>query len=164
MRRAGGNPETRERVGGQSHEASNFRHSNQGCACGGGGGSSRLADVASVRPGPGAESTAQGTRSKDAAEGWRGAATAAGRATQAEFLALDESVSEGPGGKREGGLPDWSRRRSRDGTARGGGGADRAGRRAAQDAARHAAARHGAAARHARRNRRRSADDGTLRD
>src|SRR5262245_65178912 len=160
MRRAGGNPEARERVGGWSHEASNFRYISQERACVRGVGGSERADVASVRPGPGAERAAaatEGARSEDAAEGWRSsAATATGRATEAEFLALDQSVSEGPGGKRQGGLPDRPRRRSRDGIARGGGGADRAGRRASQDAARYASARHGIAARHARGDRRRS--------
>jgi hypothetical protein len=48
-------------------------------------------------------------------KGGEGARTAAGRAAQAELLTLDESVSEGPGGERQGSLPDRPRRRGRDG-------------------------------------------------
>ena len=162
MRRAGGIQRRESELGDSPMRHRNFVTLVNG-ACGGGQGSSRLADVTSVRPGPGAEGAAQGACPKEPAEGRRGARTAAGRAAQAE-LHPDESMSEGPGGERQGSLPDRPRRRGRDGIARGGGSADRAGRRAAQDLARHAATRHGAAARHARRDRRRSADDGPLRD
>src|SRR5436309_9385657 len=102
MRRAGGIRETRERVGGWSHEASRFRHSHKGRPCVRSGGGSGRIDVASVRAGAstkGTAATAQGAGAEDAAESRRAAAGAAARAAQAEFLALDQGMPEGPGGE-----------------------------------------------------------------
>src|SRR5437867_11292304 len=107
MRRAGGIRETRERVGGWSHEASRFRHSLKGRRWVRSGGGSGRIDVASVRAGASTKgTTAQGAGAEDAAESRRAAAGAAARAAQAEFLALDQGVPEGPGGECQDGLPD----------------------------------------------------------
>src|SRR5262245_63851419 len=101
MRRAGGIRETRERVGGCSHEASRFRHSHEGRPCVRGGGGSGRIDVASVRAAAAStEGTAQGAGAEDAAaESRRAAAGTAARAAQAEFLALDQGMPEGAGGE-----------------------------------------------------------------